>query len=235
MFVVRDYLFGVMLCLSALCHATAAFCLARVEYEPPRLIAPQEGRASVRIRASVQAQAQPKQPVPPTETKPLPPELPAALVQIEDLPEPPPSALPLPRPAPSRLHTHQEVQVRPTEPLPTEGKTAEKSSTASRPSEASAGARVDELPRDVVTNPAPPYPPAALAARQEGTVWLRVKVDATGLVTAISLYESSQVAILDEAALSTVRRWRFHPARRNGVAVACEFLKPIAFSLRRLP
>jgi len=234
MLVVRDYLFSGMLCLSLVCHATAAFYLGRVEYEPPRVIAPQEGRASIRIRASVSAQAQtPKQqPVrPPSPAVPVPL---AEIVQIDDLREVlPPDAFVLPRPATRQLHAAEEVKPLPAEPLPSEKKTADKNSVASQPSEASAGVRVDDLPRDIVTNPAPPYPAEALAARQEGTVWLRVKVNAAGQVISISLHESSKVASLDEAALSTVRRWMFHPARRNGVAVPCEFLKPIEFFLRR--
>jgi protein TonB len=92
---------------------------------------------------------------------------------------------------------------------------------------------VDDLPQKLPVNPPPPYPAAAVAARQEGTVTLRVTISAEGRVTASSIYSSSGVQSLDESALSTVRRWVFAPARRGGRAVPFEVLVPIEFTIRR--
>jgi periplasmic protein TonB len=92
---------------------------------------------------------------------------------------------------------------------------------------------VDDLPQKLPVNPPPPYPADAVAARQEGTVTLRVTISAEGRVTASSIYASSGVPSLDDSALSTVRRWVFAPARRGGRAVPFEVLVPIEFSIRR--
>ncbi len=106
-------------------------------------------------------------------------------------------------------------------------------SMPSRGSRGSQGAEVDGMPSEGAFNPAPPYPPDALAAGLEGTVVLLVKIDATGKVTSITVYQSSNVASLDKSALETVRQWQFSPARRGGVAVPFEFRKPIEFTITR--
>lgn len=95
-------------------------------------------------------------------------------------------------------------------------------------SAASTGADVDQIPSRFY-NPDPEYPPEALAARITGRVVLRVKVDAAGLVTSVAVYRTSGTPVLDTAAMSAVRRWRFQPARRGGHAVPYEIAVPIRF------
>ena len=51
------------------------------------------------------------------------------------------------------------------------------------------------------------------------------------MVSAITVARSSGHALLDRAALSTVRRWRFRPAQQAGVAVAAEGWVDIPFVL----
>src|SRR5262249_3592282 len=106
-------------------------------------------------------------------------------------------------------------------------------STASKGSEASEGARVDELPREQPINLPPPYPADALSAGIEGTVLLRLKIDADGKVIKAVIEKGSGTDSLDDSALRTLRRWLFYPARRNGQSVPFEVLKPIVFSIRR--
>jgi protein TonB len=105
---------------------------------------------------------------------------------------------------------------------------------ASRPSPGSEGSEgaVDVLPSDR-NNPAPVYPLDAHAAGLQGTVVLRVKLDATGKVISVEVDQSSGVESLDQAAKRAVERWRFQPAKRNGVPVAYEFRKRVEFSIRR--
>lgn len=79
-------------------------------------------------------------------------------------------------------------------------------------------------------NPAPPYPPEALAARLTGRVLLRVEVAADGCVRQASVYRSSGVPSLDASALATVRAWRFTPASRSD-APSREVAVPISFVL----
>ena len=111
-------------------------------------------------------------------------------------------------------------------------KIADLVAVASEASDASQGA-VDELPRKLPINPAPLYPAEALAAGQQGNVVLRVKINAAGNVSAISIFTSSGIGSLDESALSTVRNWIFVPARRAGRPVAYEVTVPIEFFIRR--
>lgn len=85
---------------------------------------------------------------------------------------------------------------------------------------------------DYLDNPAPRYPPVARSRREQGSVMLRVNVDATGAPTEVLLHASSGVDSLDQAALSTVRRWRFVPAKFGNTAIAAWVLVPINFHLK---
>lgn len=80
-------------------------------------------------------------------------------------------------------------------------------------------------------NPAPRYPYSARRRRQEGRVTLRVQVSATGRTTAVVVRNSSGHGLLDDAAVEVVRRWRFVPARKSGIAVAGVVDVPIVFRL----
>lgn len=69
----------------------------------------------------------------------------------------------------------------------------------------------------VLRNPVPAYPEAALAAGQEGTVVLLIAIDKIGQAARVEVQRSSGYLILDESALTAVRRWKFIPARAAGV------------------
>jgi protein TonB len=79
-------------------------------------------------------------------------------------------------------------------------------------------------------NPEPPYPLAARRMGLQGTVLLRVVVGADGSPVSVAVLQSSGHAMLDASAADTVRaRWRFVPARRNGVPVEDTVQVPIRF------
>lgn len=81
-------------------------------------------------------------------------------------------------------------------------------------------------------NPKPVYPLLARRMGAQGEVLLRVRVQPDGSVAAVELVRSSGFAVLDEAATRTVRdRWRFIPARREGVAIESWVEVPIKFVL----
>jgi protein TonB len=82
-------------------------------------------------------------------------------------------------------------------------------------------------------NPTPHYPAEARDNGWEGRVVLHVRVNAGGRPDAVKVSRSSGFSILDDAARRAVRRWRFRPASRAGVAVAASVLIPIRFRLRR--
>ena len=84
---------------------------------------------------------------------------------------------------------------------------------------------------DYLNNPRPPYPMVARRMGYHGNVVLDVEVLAEGKAGDVKLHQSSGYDILDNAALQTVKTWRFTPARRFGQAVTQRFLVPIKFSL----
>lgn len=103
------------------------------------------------------------------------------------------------------------------------------SKPASEESTASAGAY--EIPA-YYRNPAPPYPEEARQLKQEGEVLLRVEVDGDGKTTGVSMIKSSGFASLDEAAIGTVKCWKFKPARIAGIAIATHVIVPVSFRLK---
>lgn len=85
---------------------------------------------------------------------------------------------------------------------------------------------------DYLDNPKPAYPKVSRKLGEEGKVVLRVRVSAAGLPEHIELKHTSGSARLDQAALDTVMRWRFVPARRGNEAIASWVLVPVTFNLQ---
>jgi protein TonB len=80
-------------------------------------------------------------------------------------------------------------------------------------------------------NPHPPYPEVSRKAGHTGVVILRVSVSESGRVAAVTLIKSSGYSLLDDRARTTVQRWIFRPARRDGRPVATQVDVPVRFSL----
>ena len=76
------------------------------------------------------------------------------------------------------------------------------------------------------------YPLAARRMGVQGRVVLNVEVLAEGMVGQINIQQSSGHAVLDQAALESVKRWRFIAAQRGGVSYTRWFAVPIQFSLQ---
>jgi protein TonB len=77
---------------------------------------------------------------------------------------------------------------------------------------------------------APQYPPAAQAARIEGTVTLEAIIDAEGVVQNVKVLGS--VPLLDRAAVEAVQQWRYTPTRLNGVAIPIIMTVRVTFTLK---
>ncbi|MCC6409103.1 MAG: energy transducer TonB [Planctomycetes bacterium] len=77
----------------------------------------------------------------------------------------------------------------------------------------------------------PKYPKLSRRLNEEGSVVLRVAVDATGVVTDVRVQTSSGFPRLDEAAIAAVKLWRYTPATRAGVAVATILPQRVTFRL----
>lgn len=81
----------------------------------------------------------------------------------------------------------------------------------------------------------PIYPAEAIRHNIEGLAVVAAQIDAKGEVTSAGLERLQPAAArgLGDAAISAVKRWRFEPARENGVPVAGHVLVPIRFSIGR--
>jgi protein TonB len=67
---------------------------------------------------------------------------------------------------------------------------------------------------------------------EQGKVMLRVQVLADGTAGTVQIRQTSGFPMLDEAAESAVRTWRFNPATSDGKPVAEWYLVPITFTLK---
>jgi TonB family protein len=81
-------------------------------------------------------------------------------------------------------------------------------------------------------NPKPPYPPEARRKGYYGEVLLKVEVLSNGQVGEIEVKKSSGHDVLDRSALSTVRKWKFIPARKGETPVSLWVNIPIRFQLQ---
>ena len=80
----------------------------------------------------------------------------------------------------------------------------------------------------------PPYPSLARRRSWEGTVLLRVRVDAAGRPVEVVIERSSGHSLLDRSASEHVlARWRFQPAIVDGRAVTAWARVPIQFNLEK--
>ncbi len=92
------------------------------------------------------------------------------------------------------------------------------------------GALTEKRP-DYLSNPAPVYPREARRLKQEGLVVLSVEIDPKGKPVKISIIQSTGSSLLDQAAVTAVRRWVFSPAGFAGLAIHSTVEIPIRFRL----
>ncbi|MET0581023.1 MAG: TonB family protein [Pseudoxanthomonas sp.] len=92
-------------------------------------------------------------------------------------------------------------------------------------------AKISRNPSPLAGNQAPKYPPQALRSGVEGSVSVRVEVDATGNPTDVQVVERSgeRSRDLDRAVTDAVRKWRFEPAMKDGKAVPGTVVVPVEF------
>jgi len=81
-------------------------------------------------------------------------------------------------------------------------------------------------------NPPPVYPQAARIQNIEGEVLLKVEVSEEGRAESISVAKSSGSSLLDYAAISAVKKWKFIPAKQGEDKVVASVVVPIIFRLK---
>ncbi len=89
-------------------------------------------------------------------------------------------------------------------------------------------------PPKILYNPVPPYPRAARELGLEGKTLLRVEILKDGRPGMIQVRKSCGHTILDEAAASAIKQWKFAPAQDGLIAVRSVVDLPIRFSLKSL-
>ncbi len=123
--------------------------------------------------------------------------------------------------------------------VPVGNTTYGKTGTARDPSEAKPYAAADyALPGDADQEPEVigseikvPYPEAARQAQVQGTVRLKVSIDAAGSVTGVVAIGGPGYG-LREAAIGALQRFRFRPAMKRGQPIPYTFIYAYTFELR---
>jgi len=213
---------------------------------PLRVPEPARPPQPMAVRIAPPPEAEPPKPLPVAVSRPaVPRSVPAAAsAPAADPPAPPrtfaPSSAPPSVPASPPVGTAPAavagVSVVAPTPAVAESRTA---TPVAPPAVASAPARPGPpaatsppgFDADYLHNPPPRYPPAAQRLRESGRVLLAVQVSASGLPERVEVSTSSGSPRLDQAALETVRRWRFVPAQQAGKPVAAGVIVPIVFRL----
>lgn len=90
-----------------------------------------------------------------------------------------------------------------------------------------------DRPAEPVARVQPEYPLTALRAREEGTVLLRVEVDARGRPVSVEIERSSRSRELDRAARDAVLQWTFDPAIQGGQPAASTVTVPVDFRVQQ--
>lgn len=82
------------------------------------------------------------------------------------------------------------------------------------------------------SNHKPDYPKLSQRFGEQGTTVLRVLVQSDGSAGEVQIRKSSGYELLDEAARTALRSWRFNPATSDGKAIAEWYQIPIPFTLQ---
>lgn len=139
----------------------------------------------------------------------------------------PPQAIVLPAPSttPSRAPSP------PSSPAPSDTQaTAPATFAEAAPATASTGVAIPAA--YAARNRKPDYPLMSRRYNEQGTVVLRVLVNADGSAGEVLVRKSSGHPLLDQSALTAVRDWRFAAATRDGKPVSEWYEIPIPYTLR---
>ncbi|MEA3394771.1 MAG: energy transducer TonB [Pseudomonadota bacterium] len=156
------------------------------------------------------------------------PSAPKPQVQQPQKRQAPPAPLPVatPEPAPAPAAPMGQTAAQPAAPVMA-------APAATGPATPTAPSRV-ELPSSdaaYLNNPKPSYPVLSKRLGEQGKVVVRVLIGVDGTAQQAEIRTSSGYDRLDQAALTTVLKWRYVPGKRGGVPEAMWFNVPINFVL----
>lgn len=193
-------------------------------------------QGTVELLMVEQKGAKPQQPTPPADNKPAPPrptetktepekeeaaarpikEAPAQAMADATEPAPPEQAPPKPAEtaAPPAL---KQPPPQPAAPRQQQAPVFDLAGTESESNATVLGDRIlPAMPDDRFRNRPPVYPAEAEMLGQHGSVVVVIHVGANGLASGADIVESSGVGVLDQAAVTAVRKWHFRPAMKDG-------------------
>lgn len=163
-------------------------------------------------------------PPPPPPPQPRPTAVPKKVTPPAPKPAPQPVAMADPTPSPTAATGINEPQP----PVPPQSATvAAAPSPPAPPKNEPASSDAAHL-----NNPKAPYPKLSIRLNEQGSVLLRILVEADGKPSQVVVARSSGYDRLDQSALETVRRlWRFVPRKENGIPVPSWINTTIRFEL----
>lgn len=161
------------------------------------------------------------------------PQTPAAPKPLQRKPEPQLAPKPEPLPQPVVATPEPAPVIAPAPAATTATAAIEASATAATPAAAPAAPRIALPSSDAayLNNPKPAYPALSRRLGEQGKVVVRVLIGVDGKAQQAEIRSSSGYDRLDQAALATVRSWRYVPGTRNGIPEAMWFNVPINFVL----
>ena len=86
----------------------------------------------------------------------------------------------------------------------------------------------EELIRNALASPGPAYPEEAQKAKVTGSGLYELRINKSGTITSVVIVKSSASKVLDQAATTTFRRWRFKPGIFTSVRI------PVSWSAKRV-
>jgi protein TonB len=194
---------------------------------PEKTVTPQQP-ATPQTVAPKAAERKDAPPVPVTKPVPAP-----AMAPGGDEPSPAPSdqvaqksadQVPPKPAAKDQQSAHQQADAQPTPPQTQAAPVFDLAGTDSDSNAVVMGDRVlPAMPDDRFRNRPPVYPIEAQLHNEYGSVVVMIHVAANGLATGADVMQTSGVDLLDQAALTAVRKWHFRPAMKEGHAVPFDF------------
>jgi periplasmic protein TonB len=177
------------------------------------------------VKPPSKTQPTPPTPVPGDEPAPPPTESAepkAAEANPQPAPQPVPATqqAPAPQPAPAtppQPPAPRQARVQPAPPQSQEAPVFDLSGTDSESNAIVMGGRViPAMKDDRFRNRPPAYPVEAQMRGEHGEVTLLIHVSEDGVTSGVDVLESSGFDVLDQAAVTAVRKWHFRPAIKEG-------------------
>jgi protein TonB len=187
----------------------------KTETPKPETPKPEAPKAEVQNDEPPAPQAAPAAPMPENGDEPVPepakqsPPNPAKPNPAKEDPQPPPpkpvESQPTPTPAPQALVFNL-------------------AGTESDTNAIAMGSHVlPAAPDNRFRNRPPEYPIAVQRSGEHGSVTVMIHVAENGTASSVDILQSSGVDLLDQAAVAAVKKWRFHPAMKEGQAVPFDY------------